>query len=191
MEKKLILFSTTILLLTIILTGCLNSENKASKGKNTAQDTPTSENDSIIIPHFRLKDMYGNDVSNDIFTDYKLTLVNIWAVGCPNCIEELPYLQQIHSKMKERGVNVVGIVAGGENNEALDILNKQGITYTNIMPDDKLFDEFIVKIAPAVPISLLVDSNGCSLTKPIVGTKTKKEFLKLIKNGIKLVEVNK
>ncbi len=191
MEKKLIVLSTMILLLTIFLTGCLSSENSANKGNNATKDNFESEDGSITLPHFRLKDTHGNDVSNDIFADYKLTLVNIWAVGCPNCIEDLHYLQQIHTEMKDRGINVVGIVAGGENTEALDILNKQGVTYTNIMPDDKLFDDFIVKIAPAVPTSLLVDSSGRSLTKPIVGSKTKKEFVKLIKNNIKLVEVNK
>jgi thiol-disulfide isomerase/thioredoxin len=188
MEKKFVVLITTILFFTIILTGCLNNQGSKSQANNTTRNNLAAEYDPISVPSFNLKDLNGREVSNEIFADYNLTLLNIWAVGCPNCVEELPYLQEIHEEMKERGINVVGIVAGGEPADAFDILDKQGVKYINILPDDAFFDNFIVKIAPAVPTSLLVDSSGRSLAKPIVGVKTKKEYMKLIKNSLKQVE---
>lgn len=66
----------------------------------------------------------GNDVDKSIFTDKKLTMVNVWGTYCGACIEEMPDLQEIYTEMKNKGVNVVGIVMDGEKNKdrALTIL---------------------------------------------------------------------
>jgi thiol-disulfide isomerase/thioredoxin len=187
MGKTSLFFYLVIFIVMVILTGCLNTHNLAINNKDNGNSQQDLENDVITIPPFNLEDIYQNIVSNDIFSDYKLTLVNIWAVGDQNCAEELPYLQEIYTELKDQSINVIGIIAGGEKDDAIQVLNKRNITYTNIIPDERLFD-FILEIAPAVPTSLLVDNTGHSLTKPIVGARTKKEFSRLINDTIKLIE---
>ena len=39
----------------------------------------------------------------------KVVLVDFWTYGCINCVNTLPYVTQLYSKYKDRGLVVVGI----------------------------------------------------------------------------------
>lgn len=66
--KKTISF-LLIFVLTIGIVGC------------SKKDTNTSLSDLKEMPEFSLKDMNDKDVTNEIFKDKKLTMINIWATG--------------------------------------------------------------------------------------------------------------
>jgi thiol-disulfide isomerase/thioredoxin len=39
----------------------------------------------------------------------KLLVVNFWATWCPPCVEEMPMLDQIRARYRDRGVEIIGI----------------------------------------------------------------------------------
>ena len=57
-------------------------------------------------------------------------------------------MQAIYQEMQAKDVNVVGIVMGSEK-DALEIVNQQGVEYTNIVPDRKFNDDFH-KVYPSI-----------------------------------------
>ncbi len=69
--KKTIVF-ILLLVLALGVTGC---------GSNTRENKVRSFNDLTKVPAFACKDLNGNAVNNNVFSDTKLTLVNIWTTG--------------------------------------------------------------------------------------------------------------
>ena len=50
------------------------------------------------------------DYTEKVFSDYDLTLVNIFTTWCSPCVNEIPELEKLYEEMKEKGVGVVGVV---------------------------------------------------------------------------------
>ena len=71
-----------------------------------------------ILSSFTTTDIDGNTVDESIFSDYKLTMVNIWGTFCGPCINEMPELGELNAEYHDKGVQVVGIV--------IDVLNADG-----------------------------------------------------------------
>lgn len=61
------------------------------------------------IQDFTLPDFYGNDYT---LSDYKGTIVilNFWAIGCPPCVNELPYFDEVGQK---DGVQLITVAQKG------------------------------------------------------------------------------
>ncbi|GAA0735162.1 hypothetical protein [Clostridium oceanicum] len=87
--KKVFLAALLCITLALSFTACSsNSSEKSDDTKATVtenQDSKEVESDEYIsldtmksVPKFKLKDVKGKEVSNEIFKDKKLTLVTFW-----------------------------------------------------------------------------------------------------------------
>lgn len=63
----------------------------------------------------------------------KLFLVNFWATWCGPCVEEMPALQSLHNKFKDRGFSVVGIAVDDTEENVRETIRRFGITYPIII----------------------------------------------------------
>ncbi len=149
---------------------------------------------------FDTVDLQGNQVKSDIFSQYDLTLVNLWTTNCGYCIEEMPYLEEIKNEITESGksFNVVGICldinsSGSINEDKLEkaqqIIDLTGVTYTNIMPDDVIWKNKAGSVS-AVPESFFVDSEGKLVGETILGAKDKEIWLSTIEDKFGELEGN-
>ncbi|SHH44823.1 Thiol-disulfide isomerase or thioredoxin [Caloranaerobacter azorensis DSM 13643] len=174
--KKIVSF-ILILVLGVNIVGCSTKKEQASL------------EDLKVMPQFELKSVNGDKVNNEIFKDKKLTMLNVWSTGCGACIEELPDLQALHTEMKNKGVNIIGIVADGINNEiyALDILRKSGVTFVNIIPNEKFVNDFVGRIT-VVPVSIFVNSKGEIVGEIVIGSRSKEGYKKIIEEILKNVQ---
>ena len=59
----------------------------------------------------------------------KLFLINFWATWCAPCVAELPALQSVHTKFKDRGFQVVGIAVDDTLENVQQMVAQYGITY--------------------------------------------------------------
>lgn len=91
-------------------------------------------------------------------------------------------MQAIYQEMQAKDVNVVGIVMGSEK-DALEIVNQQGVEYTNIVPDQKFNDDF-TRFIQAFPTTFLVNDKGEIQGKPIIGSQSKAHFKQLIEKQL-------
>ncbi|MDY3006376.1 TlpA disulfide reductase family protein [Anaerococcus porci] len=168
-------------------------ESKLSKLKKDTEKSQSSNEESDDLqkfPAFNAKTLNGEDISNDIFKDKKVTLVNFWFNGCSPCVRELPELQKLNDEIDKKGGQVIGInteAIDGNNTaikEAKDILDKQGIKYKNISLDPSSdLGEYAGKIM-SYPTSILVDKDGNIVGEPIVGGIDNEKIMESVKDGI-------
>jgi len=108
-------------------------------------------------------------VNQDIFADYDLTMINVWATWCVYCVKEMPELAKLKDMLPEN-VNVITICtdAASEFALALDILEETGAkNIPTLAPSEEMID-FLTSVA-AFPTTYFVDSEGNFVGSPIMG----------------------
>ena len=130
---------------------------------NAAQAPPVAS----TVPSFSAKTVTGENVTNEIFSAKKITVVNIWGTFCPPCIGEMPELGEWARSMPENA-QIIGIVCDAsdgspEIKEASRILREAGVDFVNIVPNQQL-NNFISGVE-VVPTTIFVNSKG-----EVVGT---------------------
>ncbi|GAA0735166.1 hypothetical protein [Clostridium oceanicum] len=90
-------------------------------------------------------------------------------------------MQAAYSEIKDKDFNIVGIVEDGKDNEdgVNKILSEKKVTYTNIIPDDKFYDDF-VSLVGAFPTSILVNDKGEILKAKLPGKDVKQKRLSIL-----------
>lgn len=135
---------------------------------------------------FDTVDLDSNKVTQDIFKDKKLTMINIWGTFCGPCINEMPDLQELYTDIKDEEMNLIGLVSdikSKDDSEGIElakkILDQKKANFTNIIPDENLSNNLLSSVT-GVPTTIFVDSKGNIVGKPIVGTRSKDEYRKEI-----------
>ena len=134
----------------------------------------TAEAGSSVV--FETADLDGNPVNSaELFSRYDLTMVNLWGTFCGPCIQEMPGLEQLSRKMKERNIAIVGIVldiSGPEDSaviaEAEDIIARTGVTYLNLLPWDGINDALP---SMYIPTTYFIDPQGNIVGEAAVGSR--------------------
>ncbi len=143
---------------------------------------------------FTAKDLNGKSVSSSIFGKNKVTMVNIWGTFCGPCIREMPDLAKLNEANKSKGVEVVGIVIdildrkGNVDSRVKSsgeaIIKQTGANYTHIVPTKEMFYGFL-KDVQAVPTTIFVDSTGKQIGQAYLGSRSEKEWQKIIDEILK------
>lgn len=125
------------------------------------------------MPSFTAKDLNGNIITEEIFGEKDLTVVNIWGTFCPPCIAEMPELGEWADSMPDN-VQIIGLIidiSGDEDTKhhdlAVTITEKAGVEFTNVIANSD-FDD-VLKWVVGVPTTFFVDQNGAVVGEPIVG----------------------
>lgn len=159
--KRIVSLFLLLAMSAVALAGC------GSQEQDLVSKTP--------FPEFSETDTEGNAITNDIFADYDVTIVNFWNNGCGTCIAEMPELEEMYQEFQKDKINLIGVGAdSGENEEQLElaksILNEKGVTYQNISPNPEhdFYQEFIADIT-GYPTTYVVDSDGNIIGAPLIG----------------------
>lgn len=160
-----------------------NSQLTEKTGQNGAESKEIEKSNGEAVPAFASKDLDGNDVTNEIFKDKKLTMINVWGTECPPCVAEMPDLQKLYEEIKEKEVNLIGIVVDGKQNieQAKNIIEKKGVKYTNITLDEEL-QKFIQAKIQFTPTTIFVNEKGDVIGEMIIGAREKDEYKEIIEN---------
>ena len=117
---------------------------------------------------FEGTDLDGNPIkSEDIFKNYDVIMVNLWATWCHNCVNEMTALGEMAERLAEKNVAVVGICmdADDELDACKEILKEHNVNYLNLMPVKNL-DETL-DWNGALPTSYFFGSDGSLLSPRI------------------------
>ena len=92
----------------------MKEENTSSAGKEEKKEEKTvsadKEEKKEKFPEFKTTDSNGNEVTEKIFADKDITMVNVWGTFCGPCINEMPELQKIYESLP-KNANLIGIAA--------------------------------------------------------------------------------
>ena len=138
------------------------------------ESTAQGVEEGAVITGFSTTDLDGNAVDSSILSEAKLTVLNVWATYCTPCVNEMPDLETLSQNYKDKGVQVVGLVADvfddeEKKTEAKEILSATGVTYVNLLPDTVLDDSLLYDIT-GTPTTLFLDSEG-KILKIVEGTR--------------------
>lgn len=94
--------------------------------------------------------------TEDIVED-KVTLINLWALWCAPCREELPRLQTVSEQYSD-DLSVVGVNIGDDFGKTTEYINEADLTFP--MYWDETGELLTALKIPSVPATLAVDANG-------------------------------
>lgn len=110
-------------------------------------------------------DLDGNRYTADMFSQYQLTVLNVWATWCGPCVNEMPHFQKFHEEYEERGIKMVGLLFEDNMstlNGGKSMLENKGYTYLNLRFDTTLAAMYNNSFegSGSIPDTYLVDSKG-------------------------------
>ena len=149
-----------------------SSSSAASSAKEGSTASAGTEAGKEKFPSFETTDTKGNKVTEKIFADKDITMVNVWGTFCGPCINEMPELQKIYESLP-KNANLIGIVADvpegmKDGVDNANYIEKQtGVKYTNLTLSDSLSS--FAKRFYAVPSTIFVDKNGNIIGELVMG----------------------
>nr|WP_315001097.1 TlpA disulfide reductase family protein [uncultured Oribacterium sp.] len=164
--------------------------------ENTMAFSTDSQNVATDLSNLQTMDIDGKEFSGKDFFDYDLTMVNVFATWCSPCVQEIPDLAEIQKEMKDKGVNIVGVVTDtvdqtGENQEALEkaklIRERSKAEYPFLIPDKSNFNGRLSGIQ-AFPETFFVDKKGQIVGETYSGSHNKKAWLEIIEKELAKVK---
>ena len=164
--------------------------------ENTKAFSTDSQNVATDLSNLQTMDIDGKEFSGKDFSDYDLTMVNVFATWCSPCVQEIPDLAEIQKEMKGKGVNIVGVVTDtvdqtGENQEALEkaklIRERSKAEYPFLIPDKSNFNGRLSGIQ-AFPETFFVDKKGQIVGETYSGSHNKKAWLEIIEKELAKVK---
>lgn len=149
------------------------------------------------FPDFITSDLDGSKVDQSIFKNNKLTMINIWGTFCSPCLREMPELGDLNREYTNKGFAIVGIVIdtldqdGNIDKEQVDlakeIIEETKADYLHLLPSDDL-NEGKLQYVQYIPETVFVDQNGNIVGEPLIGSKTKEDWIKIIDERLKEIE---
>lgn len=177
---------TLSIFIALTLIGCgtkTQEQHPSTPAPSEISESEMSTTDAAeYVLSFSTTDINGAPVDSSIFSEKKLTVVNVWGTFCGPCIEEMPELADWAREMGD-DIQLIGIVGdiNGENDTqhielAQTIVQTASVEYTNLIPNDDL-DELMSNII-GVPTTFFVDQTGAIVGDPIIGANVAgcKEF---------------
>ena len=62
----------------------------------------------LVAPDFTLNDLKGNQVTLKNFKG-RVVFLNFWATWCPPCRREMPAMEHLYKKLKDRGLVILAV----------------------------------------------------------------------------------
>lgn len=160
------------------------------------QDTSSNAENSTTVGEFETKGIDGKDYTEKVFSDYDLTLVNVFTTWCSPCVNEIPELEKLYEEMKEKGVGVVGVVldtVGDDGKQDEETVKKAGVlqdktkaSYPFLTPDSTMMNGRLNGIS-AFPETFFVDKEGNIVGETYTGSHTLDEWKEIVEKELKNV----
>lgn len=188
-KKKLIPIALAVC--ALMLTGCQGAEEgKGTQPEAGAVSGETSQpGGKTAFTQFTATTLDGKEIDQSIFSEYKLTMVNIWGTFCSPCIKEMPHLGELSREYAEKGVQILGIVSDAGDmkgnideaavEKAKKIVEQTGADYPHLLPSMDLIRNKLSTVS-SIPETVFVDAQGRQLGKAYIGALTKKEWASII-----------
>jgi len=114
-----------------------------------------------VAPDFTLQDLGGKQVQLSSYKGSKVVLLNFWGLRCSACLEEMPYLEDLHKRYADKGLVVLGVDTDGVDaatvSETIAEV-KVKVSYALLVdPEFKATDTYTNFL---VPLTIVIDRAG-------------------------------
>jgi peroxiredoxin len=106
---------------------------------------------------FRLTDLAGKEQSLSQYRG-KIVLLNFWATWCKPCTTEMPAMQAMYDKLRDKGFVVLAVNELEDDAKVREHIKQYGHTFPVLMDhDNKVANQFGVF---GLPVSVFIDQEG-------------------------------
>jgi peroxiredoxin len=120
------------------------------------------------VPHlappvdFNLLDLNGKRV---ILSDFKgkIVFLNFWATWCPPCREEMPSMQKLYIRFKDKDFDMVAVSLNEPASVVKKFFKDYNLTFTALLDSDgELMTPYGIR---AIPTTYIIDRDGAIIGK--------------------------
>ena len=200
--KKLL----AVLLAMTLFCGCadevaVTTVETTTPDVEASEDADTSADTEPLGPFqfFTVEDIEGNEVTDEVFADADLTVINIWGTFCGPCIQEMPDLGALSQEYAEKNVQFIGLVGDAFDSqgnidaaiveEAKSIVAQTGADYLHLLPMNELLYNVMSQIS-AYPTTVFVDSEGKQVDYAYLGAADTATWAERIDAALELVKAD-
>jgi len=160
MNKMLTAILVMILTSGLLITGCaVGSEPTATVGK--------------AAPDFELQNLDGQSISLSSLKG-KPVLINFWAIRCPPCVSEMPYIQEIYEEWSGKGLMVLAINIGESSSEVEGFLQNHNLSLPVLLDTRAVVaQKYNIRW---IPTTFFIDNDGI-IQEKIIGAFPNKEAI--------------
>ena len=191
MNKPRKMFFVFLMLSLVLLGGCAEDSSELPAGDTPETETavvspdqdgassesaPSDQEETApIFITFKGTDLDGNTVSQEIFSQSKLTMVNVWATYCNPCLSEMPFLGELAEEYDTEKFQIIGIVSdvieGNDQSLAENLVEQTSANYTHLLLNESIYYGLLMDVT-AVPTTFFIDEDGM-LLDTVVGAMKK------------------
>lgn len=147
----------------------------ASDSSETAPDADGSSSGPVTFEALTLD---GSSFSSDLFSDSRITMVNVWATYCNPCLREMPELGELASSYDSGDFQLIGIISDVMESadektlqKAKDLVEQTGADYPHLLLNESLYTALLKEVS-AVPTTFFVDQDG-QILDTVIGAMEK------------------
>lgn len=96
----------------------------------------------------------------------KVVFVNFWATWCPPCIKEMPSIQSLKNKMKNKDVVFLLVDIDGKYDKAKAFMDKRNFDLPIYIPAETISSTYL---GTSIPTTVIFDKKG-NMVQRIVGS---------------------
>ncbi len=140
-------------------------------------------------PDFSIKDTDGNLFSLASEKGKKTILIVFWSIFCEPCRAEMPAIQKLYEKYKDKGLDVISVALDGEplKSSIVGFVKQEGYTFRVLI--DELDAQEMFKVADpygvgGTPTMYLLDKGG-KVVLAKAGLLKEEELDKTVRNLLK------
>lgn len=191
---KVKLWILAVLAGTVLLSGCAENtsdndkqtESASEKQESSGTNASSGKSDSLPLPvTFEATDIEGNEVSSSVFSEVKLTMINVWATYCNYCLKEMSDLGELSGEYDSREFQIIGVISDvqeGADQDTLDkassLIDQTGADYPHLLLNKSLYEAMLTEVT-AVPTTFFFDDHGM-LLDTLVGSRDKDKWKEII-----------
>ena len=123
----------------------------------TATSVASSGLAGQAAPDFVLKSSTGENLR---LSEHRgdVVMINFWATWCGPCRQEMPLLDDLHSRYERVGFSLLGVNIDDDSRRAMQMIDELGVSFPVLFDESKevskLYD------VEAMPVTVLVDRAG-------------------------------
>ena len=179
LQKKYKIYLLAVIISAVLLSGCAKENTNIAPENNSVKETESApslkKEQSDLAINFEGTDIEGNAVTSAVFSQSKLTMVNVWATYCNPCLSEMPGLGELADEFDTEEFQIIGIISdvveGDEQELAEDLIEQTQADYTHLLLNESIYNALLTDVA-AVPTTFFVDENG-TILDTVIGAMEK------------------
>lgn len=171
----LILWLMAAMLLAACGTKQREETAKLQEASSETQKTEKSTKSVKPFGEFKSMTLSGEEVTQEVFAQADLTMVNIWGTFCSPCINEMPDLGELSRDYADQGFQMIGMLCDVEepsDETALKIVDTTQADYMHIVASEDLTNGILSQVY-AVPTTIFVDKDGKQVGEAYSGAQDK------------------